>query len=676
MISPILIVGGSTAAYAAAIGALRAGAIICWVIPHDILGGQWTTQGLPASDDSPLMAPEALLNPQYRDPKRLSNGELFCISQTQRQFRDRQRQIQRVSGQIVENPGGGWVSHFATTPVTAAIALNEPLIPYIQSGHLAIIPHSDPIQVIAEHPMGSYRKIKGVVFHDRQQDITFTVNAGITLEGTDLGDLLEVGNIESRVGQEARSETNEAALPEVAHPDCQQAFTYCAILEKSIQPQPIGAPDGYNVSPWLQANEFTGTFYANGQGRPFYSPYGIFRYRRIRRAYNDNIIDAGNISVLNWGVSPVSPSGPEGCGNDFKHGVLVGNTRTERQEILQRGRDRTQAYIHFLQTQVASDVSGNPEFAWTADGIALEPYIRESRRGIALATVRHEDVATKFFSNQSRARTFNDSIGIGHYHYLDFHPNLAPGHVDLGSDGHDCSPFTIPLRAMVPIETDQLILSAKNIGTTHITNAAYRMHPVEWAIGEAGGYLAAFCQAEGVTPRDVAKEIHLTRKFQGQLAAQGVPLFWFNDVSHDDPDFEAIQVLATAGIIRTENLRNLNFNPEGSVNRGVVAVALVNVLGLPLITPDTPSFVDVPTSHFAYASIETLKAQGIVSGVGNQQFAPSNPITREHFAILMSHVNASDLIQLFTDTPRDASVLRRRELSRTLYRLLKINLDI
>nr|WP_246320979.1 FAD-dependent oxidoreductase [Paenibacillus germinis] len=27
----------------------------------------------------------------------------------------------------------------------------------------------------------------------------------------------------------------------------------------------------------------------------------------------------------------------------------------------------------------------------------------------------------------------------------------------------------------------------------HITNGCYRLHPVEWIIGEAAGYLAADC---------------------------------------------------------------------------------------------------------------------------------------------------------------------------------------
>ncbi len=286
---------------------------------------------------------------------------------------------------------------------------------------------------------------------------------------------------------------------------------------------------------------------------------------------------------------------------------------------------------------------------------------------MALTTVRHEDVAAKFFPQQVRAQTFDDSVGIGDYHYLDMHPNDAPGQVDLG-DGHVSLPFTIPLGALIPVTVEGLILSAKSIGTTHITNAAYRMHPVEWAIGEAGGHLAAFALKENQSVREIAQNRRLYRSFQGHLTRFGIPLFWFNDVSHDDPDFEAIQVLATAAIVRSESRQNLNFNLQGTVNRAVACIALVNSMGFDLIQPPTPTFVDVPPTHFAYPSIETLAAKGIVAGVGQQRFAPAQPLLREHLAILIAKVAPAHLNAI--NLPRDRQPAQRRELSRSLYSLL------
>jgi FAD dependent oxidoreductase/S-layer homology domain len=676
---PILVVGGSTAAYSAALGALQAGATVCLVQPQKVLGGQFTAQALPASDDAPLMAPKALIPAHQRDPHQLENGELFCISRAQRQFRDRQRQLQPIAGRVIHNPGGSWVSHFSVTPVVAAIALNQGIEPYLQSSRLIIIPLAEPVQVLVQASEGGYRRVTGAVFQDLENGRSFTVHGDIVIEATDLGDLLELGKIESRVGQESRSETGEAILPDEPRPLCQQAFTFCAVVEKSASSQSIPAPEGYGVEPWLEPQSFPSTFWLKGkngwEGRAFFDSMGMFRYRRLWRSIEDDEVHDRDISVMNWGTSPLGPDAPKGCGNDYLFGaVLAGVSRQERQQVAQRGRDRAQAYLHFLQTAAAPDLTPRDDLTWTADGIALEPYIREARRGVALTTVRHEDVASKFFPGAARARSFEDSIGIGQYHYLDFHPNEATGHVDLGQDGNRSLPFTIPLGALIPLRTDGLILSAKSIGTTHITNAAYRMHPIEWAIGEAGGHLAAFALAQRVQVRDVAKDRRLKRQFQGHLASFGIPLFWFNDISHEDPDFEAIQVLAAAGLVRTEDSTRLNFNPQAIVSRAEAAIALANILELEPVNSAEPTFIDVPTDRFAYSAIEALYAQGMVKGIGRKRFAPERPLTREQLAILMGKTIPLTGSELIANLPKDRLPIQRRALSRVLYRLLQATL--
>jgi hypothetical protein len=73
---------------------------------------------------------------------------------------------------------------------------------------------------------------------------------------------------------------------------------------------------------------------------------------------------------------------------------------------------------------------------------------------------------------------------------------------------------------------ENLLPACKNIGTTHLTNGCYRLHPVEWNIGEAVGALAAFCRAKKTSPRAVSKTTALRAEFQEQLLAQGVRLSW------------------------------------------------------------------------------------------------------------------------------------------------------
>ena len=73
--------------------------------------------------------------------------------------------------------------------------------------------------------------------------------------------------------------------------------------------------------------------------------------------------------------------------------------------------------------------------------------------------------------------------------------------------------------------TDGLILSAKSIGTTHITNAAYRMHPVEWAIGEASGFLAVFLRLDGRKPTPHCRNPTATAKAARLHGSQRHPHF-------------------------------------------------------------------------------------------------------------------------------------------------------
>ncbi|NJK40915.1 MAG: FAD-dependent oxidoreductase [Acaryochloridaceae cyanobacterium SU_2_1] len=708
--SPLLVVGGSTAAYAATLAALQAGVKVCLVQPQLVVGGQFTAQGLPASDDGKLLTPAPLIPEDQRDPQQLLESELFALSRSQRQFRQRQRQLQPVGGQAIANPGGSWVSHLSVTPVVAAIALNEAILPFLNRGQLTLIPWADPLEVLLEQPVDGNRKVLGVRFCDRKTEHTFTVIAPITIEATDLGDLLELAELPSRVGQEGRLETGEAALPLEARPLCQQAITFCAILERSVEAGiPLQAPPGYDLEPWLLSQDFTSTFWVQAgqdwQGYSFYDINGIFRYRRLYRTQDLLEVLPTDVTVLNWATSPrgvgggpPQPGKPLGCGNDYPFGRLVGVSRTQRQQEIQRARDRTQAFVHYLQTHGFPELNPRSDLTWTEDGIALEPYIREARRGIALTTIRHQDVAAQFFPDEVRARTFSDSVGIGQYHYLDVHPNHAEGHVELGI-GHDALPFTLPLGALIPIDTNGLILSAKSIGTTHITNAAYRMHPMEWAIGEAGGHLAAFALQAGIEVRDLAWEHPrpladpqpLTRQFQAHLTRQGIPLVWFNDISHDDPDFEAIQLLSVSGLMEAEDSKSLHFNPHNPVRRDYAAAALHQVLiqlQFPLseigilasASPSSlPTFIDLSPSHFAYASVEVLFAQGIVIGIGNQQFAPEQLLTHGQLVIIVSKLlpklRPEQTSAILAEFSEDSEPVTKRDLFRVLYRLEQFILE-
>ena len=87
-------------------------------------------------------------------------------------------------------------------------------------------------------------------------------------------------------------------------------------------------------------------------------------------------------------------------------------------------------------------------------------------------------------------------------------------------------PFQIPLGALVPVRMQNLIPACKNIGVTHITNGCYRLHPVEWNIGEAAATLAAVCMKNNKTPQQVYASRELVQDVQSSLISQGAELSW------------------------------------------------------------------------------------------------------------------------------------------------------
>ncbi len=176
-------------------------------------------------------------------------------------------------------------------------------------------------------------------------------------------------------------------------------------------------------------------------------------------------------------------------------------------------RELSLSFLHWMQTdggfpglRLRGDIVGD-----TPDGLAKHAYIREARRLRAVTTVVEQDLT------DGLAR-FPDSVGIGAYR-IDLHPSTGGDpYIDLA-----CHPFEIPLGALVPERLENLLGAGKAIGTTHITNGAYRLHPVEWNVGEAAGHAVAHCAARGMTPRAVQAE---PEALQHELAAAGVDLHW------------------------------------------------------------------------------------------------------------------------------------------------------
>ena len=154
------------------------------------------------------------------------------------------------------------------------------------------------------------------------------------------------------------------------------------------------------------------------------------------------------------------------------------------------------------------------------DGLALHAYVRESRRIKAKFTVCEQHVSLAIRGKHGAER-FPDSVGIGHYN-IDLHPSTGgDNYIDVES-----CPFQIPLGSLIPVRLRNLLAGAKNLGVTHITNGCYRLHPVEWNIGEAAGVLAAHCLDKNLAPEAVWEDSARRSLFQDELVRQGFVFEW------------------------------------------------------------------------------------------------------------------------------------------------------
>ncbi len=73
----------------------------------------------------------------------------------------------------------------------------------------------------------------------------------------------------------------------------------------------------------------------------------------------------------------------------------------------------------------------------------------------------------------------------------------------------------------------RVVLTEETDWTTHITNGCYRLHPVEWNVGEASGALAAYCLDKDLVPNQVRDRAENLEDFQRLLAdVLGFELAW------------------------------------------------------------------------------------------------------------------------------------------------------
>ena len=523
----LVIAGGGVGGCAAALAALRNNLRVILTEETDWIGGQLTQQGVPP-DEHPWIETHGA-TAAYRSYR--NNVRAFYAANYPLNESARARQYL--------NPGDGVVSQLCHEPRVSLAVLEAMLLPYCSNGRLTVLPEH---KIIAADVSGS--KVASLTAMDKRSLKKIILSAPYFADATELGDLLPLTGTEFVTGTESKKETGELHAPATGDPDNHQAFTVCFAMDYiSGENHVINKPAEYdfwksyspNTTPaWpgrlLQlaypkpATLITTPLGFDPEGNPTGDYLNLWNYRRIIN--KNNFVPgsyAGDISAVNW---------PQ---NDYTLGNLTGASEKTFAFHVNRAKQLSLSLLYWLQTEAPRPGGG---YGWaglrlrkdvmgTEDGLAKYPYIREARRIKAVFTIKEEHVGVanrQLVYGKEAAKTsaaFPDSVGVGSYH-IDLHPSThGNNYIDFNS-----LPFQIPLGALLPVRMDNLLPACKNIGTTHITNGCYRLHPVEWGIGEAVGLLTAYAITNKVVPRQVHEKQELLKSFQGFIQQQGVEIRW------------------------------------------------------------------------------------------------------------------------------------------------------
>lgn len=520
----VAVIGAGLGGVAAALAALRTGKRVFLSEEYDWIGGQLTSQAVPP-DEHPWI-------------------EQFGCTRSYRQLRQDIRAYYRrhypLTAQAAAhpqlNPGNGFVSTLCHEPKVSLAVLQAYLLPYLSSGQLTLLQRYVPIlATLKDHTVTS------VTIEHTESGHQQLIEAPYVIDATELGDVLALAGVPFRGGAESRHEFNEPSAPLEANPADVQAFSWCFVVDyqpnghhvidkpaqwetwRTYDPK-LSPPWGSLMLSWSATHPITLDPVVRSfdplHPQPQRGPMDLWTFRRIadRQNFRPGFYSS-DIVLVNW---------PQ---IDYLEGNLIGASPHDRKAYLYEARQQALSMLYWMQTE-APRADGNKgwpglrlrgDLTEGPDGLAMAPYIREGRRLVGLATITENHVGeqARHALGFDRAETFEDSVGIGAYR-IDLHPTTAHrNYLDVGS-----LPFEIPLGALVGRAAGNLLAGAKNISTTHITNGCYRLHPVEWNVGEASGLLASYCLDHHLTPlalRDDPKEL---RSFQHFLQSEGIEIRW------------------------------------------------------------------------------------------------------------------------------------------------------
>ncbi|MDZ4656117.1 MAG: FAD-dependent oxidoreductase [Bythopirellula sp.] len=535
----VVIAGGSTAAFAAAIASAKSGARTALIEPTDWVGGQLTSSGVPAVDEAwhtitdketgkPLLSVAKLA----RDPKNITPNFLSTLTN-------------------MKDCGDCWVSRFCFRPQeylrTQLLPLQEEL------GDKLVVFTETVVKRVELDPTGS--KIKSLLCIRRIPQAGISANGYDRLPSEDLPDWYSeqaserykkeillfnasgekpIVFIEATEWGEILALSNMEYLQGVEYVDgerggndsCGQSTVYCFVQELHAEPQEHpatrGNPDNLGLGDYSEKPDAWNL---------------IWTYRRIR---GNEKPAPGDLCLQNWGYSGKLNQG----GNDYPFGYLFKSREATAGELhdwqgginletLAGAEQRALGWHEWFRHNAPSGIDPDQitlagEELGTGHGLAKLPYIRDTRRAIGLDgyILKFEDLTGP--AEQQTGTVFPDRIALGAYP-ADVHP-LADCKLPAYLQGaHDTLPFYIPFRALTHYRLENLLVAGKTMAQSFLTNSATRLHPTEWSSGTAAGVAAAHMARTGKTAQQTLDSINELQ----QLVKKFTPIDWSFPLSQE-----------------------------------------------------------------------------------------------------------------------------------------------
>ena len=348
----VLVVGGGVGGTAAALTLLRDHHRVVLTEPTGWIGGQLTSQGVPASDHA-------------------WSDEGLGVTTSYLQLRDRARTAS--------------AEHFPAEPAAWHTVLSEALHPYLEAGCLRLITEAVPEHVDARNGL-----VRSVTV--RTPTRRLRVHARYVIDASELGDLLPLAGAPFVVGREAGRGADGTGEPHNPHlrpdPRVQQHFSVIAAVGSAggnRRPAECRLYDRFEPEYAAAAPEAS---------RPEAPPPGSWPPR-------DRLPQTGapgtepEVVLLNQPEQVchervlIPSSGPT------RAGMFEAAVRLAAEKV--RGLARYRGL--FLEPDV-----------FETDGLARYPYIREARRIRADLTITEQDVTA---ASGPYATRYPDSVGIG-----------------------------------------------------------------------------------------------------------------------------------------------------------------------------------------------------------------------------------------------------------------------